>query len=135
MARIGDVQSYVLVLISRGVNSFKEVVDTLHRFSIPKSSVYTAIDELVRKGLVIRNGDRIELSSAGRELLSTAVSSIIRKVRELTLALKLVEAEFVDSEAIAMLDPDTLQELKARLEELLRVIEESLKSWKRIEVE
>jgi len=135
LARIGDVQSYVLVLVSRGVRSFREVVETLHRFSIPKSSIYTAIDELARRGLIVRRGDRIELSDAGREMLSLAMQSIVRKVKELTLALKLVEAEFVDSETLSMLDPDTLQELRARLEELMRVIDESLKSWKRIEVE
>ncbi len=135
MARIGDVQSYVLVLISRGVNSFREVVELLHSFSIPKSSVYTAIDELSKRGLVVRRGDRIELSEAGRNALSLAINSILRKVRELTLALKLVESELVDREVLEGLDPDTLLELRKRLEELIKAIDDALKGWKRIEVE
>lgn len=136
VGRIGDVQSYVLVLISRGVKSFREVVDTLHRFSIPKSSVYTAIEELSRRGLVIRNGDRVELSEAGKLAVSQAVRYIAKRVSELTLALRLIGGgEAIDKEALSSLDPDSLRELKARLEELLKVVEEALRSWRIVKVE
>ena len=60
---MGLVQLAVIALLSRGMREFHEVVDFLSSLSIPKSSIYSAIDELQRKG-VLEIGKRLEVKGS-----------------------------------------------------------------------
>jgi len=136
MPRIGEVQSYVLLLLHRGINSFRSIVETLGRYSIPKSSVYTAIEELVEKGAVTKRGDVLELTEQGSQLLATAARTLVKRLSELSLTLTLIgESLALNREALSHLDPDALVELRERLRELLEAIDDVLKSWRSVEIE
>ncbi len=126
----------MLLMIRRGVRSFREIVETLSRYSIPKSSVYTAIEELANRGAIVKRGDALELTERGSELIASAVRTLAKRVGELMLSLTLLgEAVALDRESLANLDPDTLMELRDRLRQLIDVIDEALKRWRSVEIE
>ena len=52
MRRLGPVQLAIITLLTHGAKEFNEIVETLTSMSIPKSSIYTAINELRRRGVV-----------------------------------------------------------------------------------
>ncbi len=139
MARLGDVQSYVIMLVSRGINDFRKIVEMLSSFSIPKSSIYTAIDELVKRGAIAKHqhGDRIvlTLTDRGRELIDKARDVLSKKLLELKLLLALLSDSIDMASAVSGMDPDRLEELRNTLKELLDAIEKELKRWKRISIE
>jgi len=137
LTRLGTVQSLVIAILRDGARSFEDVVRSLSMLSVPKSSIYTAIDELTRRGLVrkksVGNEIVIELTEEGSRVVSTALTNLVRRIVESIILAKPLRD--VVEEVVENLDPDTLRALEESLRMLLEIVEKHSKRWRRVAVE
>ncbi len=136
MKRLGPVQVAILTLLSSGAKEFSEIVRTLTSISIPKSSIYTAIDELQKRGLIEVEkvyGKRLVKPKVdvGKELANIRKLLKERALGILNMILNILSSKLIDYDE---LEPDILERYREVLKEELRRVEEALSRWKRINV-
>lgn len=137
MRRFGPVQLAIITLLTRGARDFNDIVKTLSSASIPKSSIYTAINELRKKGILdieVRGNKRIiklktDLST---ELLNMKSMFRGKTSSIVTLVINMLRSNLIDYEE---LDPEVLEAYRDTLREQLGRVEEVLKKWRTVKVE
>ncbi len=138
MSRLGDVQTYVLMMTLKGLHNFEDIVRLLNKFGIPKSSIYSAIDELAKKGIVKKivdeSGRRIIIAPGPKihEIIEPLKNLIKRKILEALFTLTLIEIPELKFDEF---DPEELSKLRDILEQLITHIDQVLSKWKKIEVQ
>ena len=136
MRRLGPVQLAIITLLTHGAKEFNEIVKTLTSMSIPKSSIYTAINELRRRGVVDVEvvGDRrivkpkIDLRS---ELLRIKDELRDKAINVLTMIINILSSDLISYDD---LDPVILEKYRDVLKNELRKVEEVLRKWRSIKV-
>ena len=136
MRRLGPVQLAIITLLTHGAKDFNEIVETLTSMSIPKSSIYTAINELRRRGVVDVEvvGDRrivkpkIDLRS---ELLRIKDELRDKAISVLTMIINILSSDLISYDD---LDPVILEKYRDVLKNELRKVEEVLRKWRSIKV-
>ncbi len=133
--RLGPVQFAVVALVDRGVREFEKLVQLLSTLNIPKSSIYTAVEELRRRGLVRvveESGKRVLVPvKPAREVLEESMKPLILQlVRSLLLVSAVTTPEDYRGLGVELLS--TLRELLARE---LDKVEKALGDWRRVPVE
>ena len=136
MRRLGPVQLAIITLLTHGAKEFNEIVKTLTSMSIPKSSIYTAINELRRRGVVDVEvvGDRrivkpkIDLRS---ELLRIKDELRDKAINVLTTIINILSSDLISYDD---LDPIILEKYRDVLKNELRKVEEVLSKWKSVEI-
>lgn len=136
MRRLGPVQLAIITLLTHGAKDFNEIVETLTSMSIPKSSIYTAINELRRRGVVDVEvvGDRrivkpkIDLRS---ELLRIKDELRDKAINVLTTIINILSSDLISYDD---LDPIILEKYRDVLKNELRKVEEVLSKWKSVEI-
>jgi len=134
--RLGPVQLAIITLLTHGAKDFNEIVETLTSMSIPKSSIYTAINELRRRGVVDVEvvGDRrivkpkIDLRS---ELLRIKDELRDKAINVLTTIINILSSDLISYDD---LDPIILEKYRDVLKNELRKVEEVLSKWKSVEI-
>jgi len=134
--RLGPVQLAIITLLTHGAKEFNEIVKTLTSMSIPKSSIYTAINELRRRGVVDVEvvGDRrivkpkIDLRS---ELLRIKDELRDKAINVLTMIINILSSDLISYDD---LDPVILEKYRDVLKNELRKVEEVLRKWRSIKV-
>jgi len=134
--RLGPVQLAIITLLTHGAKDFNEIVETLTSMSIPKSSIYTAINELRRRGVVDVEvvGDRrivkpkIDLRS---ELLRIKDELRDKAINVLTTIINILSSDLISYDD---LDPIILEKYRDVLKNELRKVEEVLRKWKSVEI-
>ena len=136
MKRLGHVQAAVLTLLSMGVREFNEIVRMLTSMSIPKSSIYTAVDELRRRGVIDIKviGERKFIKP--KIDIEKEVSRIRMMLRDKSLEIayfliNMLRSDIIDFE---LLEPPLLEELRDALRETLDKVEKVLKGWRHVVV-
>ncbi len=137
LKRMGLVQLAVIALLSKGMREFHEVVDFLSSLSIPKSSIYSAIDELQRKGVLkIREETRgrreLVLANIGREKVVEVRRRLVSRIKNLIVLLTLLGEEVIDYSDFS---PRFLEHYREFLRRELSKVEEELSKWRKIKVE
>ena len=136
MRRLGPVQLAIITLLTHGAKDFNEIVETLASMSIPKSSIYTAINELRRRGVVDVEvvGDRrivkpkVDLRS---ELLRIKDELRDKAINVLTMIINILSSDLISYDD---LDPIILEKYRDVLKNELRKVEEVLSKWKSVEI-
>ena len=136
MRRLGPVQLAIITLLTHGAKDFNEIVETLTSMSIPKSSIYTAINELRRRGVVDVEvvGDRrivkpkIDLRS---ELLRIKDELRDKAISVLTTIINILSSDLISYDD---LDPIILEKYRDVLKNELRKVEEVLRKWRSVEI-
>ncbi len=136
MRRLGPVQLAVITLLTHGAKDFNEIVETLTSMSIPKSSIYTAINELRRRGVVDVEevGDRrivkpkIDLRN---ELLRIKDELRDKAINVLTMIINILSSDLISYDD---LDPIILEKYRDVLKNELGKVEEVLRKWKSVEI-
>jgi len=134
--RLGPVQLAIITLLTHGAKDFNEIVETLTSMSIPKSSIYTAINELRRRGVVDVEvvGDRrivkpkIDLRS---ELLRIKDELRDKAISVLTMIINILSSDLISYDD---LDPIILEKYRDVLKNELRKVEEVLRKWRSVEI-
>jgi len=134
--RLGPVQLAVITLLTHGAKDFNEIVETLTSMSIPKSSIYTAINELRRRGVVDVEevGDRrivkpkIDLRN---ELLRIKDELRDKAINVLTMIINILSSDLISYDD---LDPIILEKYRDVLKNELGKVEEVLRKWKSVEI-
>ena len=136
MRRLGPVQLAIITLLTHGAKEFNEIVETLTSMSIPKSSIYTAINELRRRGVVdveVVGGRRIIKPKVDlkNELLRIKDELRDRALNVLTMIINLLSSDLISYDD---LDPIVLERYRDVLKNELRKVEEVLRKWKSVEI-
>jgi len=134
--RLGPVQLAIITLLTHGAKEFNEIVETLTSMSIPKSSIYTAINELRRRGVVdveVVGGRRIIKPKVDlkNELLRIKDELRDRALNVLTMIINLLSSDLISYDD---LDPIVLERYRDVLKNELRKVEEVLRKWKSVEI-
>jgi len=119
-----------------GVREFNEIVRMLTSMSIPKSSIYTAVDELRRRGVIDIKviGERKFIKP--KIDIEKEVSRIRMMLRDKSLEIayfliNMLRSDIIDFE---LLEPPLLEELRDALRETLDKVEKVLKGWRHVVV-
>ena len=136
MRRLGPVQLAIITLLTHGAKEFNEIVETLTSMSIPKSSIYTAINELRRRGVLdveVVGGRRIIKPKVDlrNELLRIKNELRDRALNVLTMIINLLSSDLISYDD---LDPIVLERYRDVLKNELRKVEEVLRKWKSVEI-
>ena len=143
--RLSPLQAYILMRLKRGPRKARELVEELARLGVrARSSVYTAIYELMDRGIVERATEGrelvLKLSARGLEIARELPGRVLESLRPLASIIAYLAGESsvtsdYESLADAIDDPEELEAYRRFLLEELRRVEEKISRWKRIEVE
>ncbi len=137
LRRPGPVQLAIVMLVNKGVKDFDEIVKILSSLSIPKSSIYTAVDELQKKNVIV-----VTIAPDGRKIIRLQrvdTKSIIGLKKKLMDRLKniilLLSIAAEEPSDYSGLDPAVLEDYKRFLEKELEKVEKALSEWKKVSIE
>ena len=143
--RLSPLQAYILMRLRKGPRKARELVEELARLGVrARSSVYTAIYELMDRGIVERAAEGrelvLKLSTRGLEIARELPGRVLEGLKPLASIIAYLAGESsiavgYESLADAIDDPEELEAYKRFLLEELRKVEEKISRWKRIEVE
>ncbi|WFO74796.1 hypothetical protein J4526_06900 [Desulfurococcaceae archaeon MEX13E-LK6-19] len=137
LRRLGPVQLAIVTLVNKGVKDFDEIVKILSSLSIPKSSIYTAVDELQKKNIIV-----VTIAPDGRKIIRLQridtrgliglKKKLVDRLKNIMLLLSIVAEEPSDYSG---LDPAVLEGYKRFLEKELEKVEKALSKWKKVSIE
>ena len=141
--RFSLLQASILVTLSRGPSRVSDLVSTLLKLGFrSRSSVYTALYELIDRGFVERFEEEgaiyVKLTSSGRHVAQKLPSRLGETLGPLTSLISYIVHEPREpwvSIAEELEDPESLQAYREYLLKELDRVEKKLSRWKRIRVD